>query len=1158
MRAGLVTYLIVVHVAAILLFSRGFLLSRLALSDVSKPDLKARERPQQTHKRAVVLIIDSLRFDFVSPNPPEPSNPYHHNVFTLPAELTKTRPEHSFLFNAYADPPTTTLQRIKALTTGSLPTFVDMGSNFGGSAILEDSIIKQLELLNSTVAFMGDDTWMSVYPTSFHANLSFPYDSFNVEDLHTVDTGVLTHLFPLLLNAHPGLPSDSATPDAKQFDVLIGHFLGVDHVGHRVGPSHPSMHAKLTQMDTALRRVVDLLDDDTLLVVLGDHGMDRAGDHGGDGELETSSALWIYSKGPPLMDKTLPKVFPGLLGYKTFPGTTIPWRSVQQIDLLPTLSLLLGLPIPYNNLGSIIPELFWRPTSTRKSELEIALTANSHQIHQYLNTYRSSSSGSELNSAWTSLESSWDAISITPQLSPENSIEAKLIAMSSFNRHALSACRSIWAQFNPILMAAGLALMVTGILATFIVYNALRSCGPSAAEEFLHEVVPRVLKTTMMADTAVAGAAKLFGFALPVLFPDGLPMTTLEAGLFVGPMVGCVILAVSALVHGESGSGQRGGGVGLGAAALGIVILVLHTASFFSNSFTFWEDRLVLWLCATSMVPFVLWGAAAPGLSASSTSSKDKSAAGQKKKSTGLREKLGLTTLRGKILGFTFLFLICIRLMSFVTVCREEQGAYCHVTFYATPPASPISAPATPSDLGINTTASGETVVAPEPMTIVPTSTTPPNWSLILALPTALVLPSVITRILKITKSDSGIAPIMVWGVVLPALVGSWAFWTLEWVESGGLHAANTPILTAIQAIIGTLEEAIRLRALRSWIARSVFAWVTLGTLGWWLLPLCLDIRVSAPSPTLALSTSQPPPTAPRKTQVTILGYANAYGSSYLMFYLLMFSLVYLCTPLPGQVVLGLANVALMSYLEALDGISADTKSGTITATKKIQAGADATGKNTSQDETEPEPTTFLTTVPLVLLSFITFYATGHQSTVSSMQWKTGFVLTEHVKYPWSVMSVVLNTAGPFLLLGIAGTTLSAGWKRSPTPSSPLSSDKGLQKSKEAQDTVPLGQHVEHSSLLTILLVQLYFLVLLFGASMSAAVLRRHLMVWKVFAPRFMAAVVEMGVVDLGVLVSACLVMGRVVDKVGWVLGRVGVGRVGEGTREKAKEKKEQ
>lgn len=32
--------------------------------------------------------------------------------------------------------------------------------------------------------------------------------------------------------------------------------------------------------------------------------------------------------------------------------------AVSQIDIVPTLSLLLGLPIPFSNLGSVIPELF--------------------------------------------------------------------------------------------------------------------------------------------------------------------------------------------------------------------------------------------------------------------------------------------------------------------------------------------------------------------------------------------------------------------------------------------------------------------------------------------------------------------------------------------------------------------------------------------------------------------------------------------------------------------------------------------------------------------------------------------------------------------------------------------------------------------------------
>ena len=46
------------------------------------------------------------------------------------------------------------------------------------------------------------------------------------------------------------------------------------------------------------RSVVDSIDKDTLLVVLGDHGMTRTGDHGGDSELELNAALLLFSKQP--------------------------------------------------------------------------------------------------------------------------------------------------------------------------------------------------------------------------------------------------------------------------------------------------------------------------------------------------------------------------------------------------------------------------------------------------------------------------------------------------------------------------------------------------------------------------------------------------------------------------------------------------------------------------------------------------------------------------------------------------------------------------------------------------------------------------------------------------------------------------------------------
>lgn len=138
----LVCWLFLLRASGLYLFTRGFLLSRLSLSNVNDcHDCTL----QPTHSRAIILIIDALRFDFISPNPPIPSNENYHHVLSLPQELSTSYPEHSFIFNAHSDPPTATMQRIKGLTTGSLPTFIDISSNFGAMSIEEDSLLLRVK-----------------------------------------------------------------------------------------------------------------------------------------------------------------------------------------------------------------------------------------------------------------------------------------------------------------------------------------------------------------------------------------------------------------------------------------------------------------------------------------------------------------------------------------------------------------------------------------------------------------------------------------------------------------------------------------------------------------------------------------------------------------------------------------------------------------------------------------------------------------------------------------------------------------------------------------------------------------------------------------------------------------------------------------------------
>lgn len=59
-----------------------------------------------------------------------------------------------------------------------------------------------------------------------------------------------------------------------------------------------SLHVHCADCFECFRSVMETLDDDTVLFVMGDHGMTRTGDHGGDSDDEVHAALFVYSTKP--------------------------------------------------------------------------------------------------------------------------------------------------------------------------------------------------------------------------------------------------------------------------------------------------------------------------------------------------------------------------------------------------------------------------------------------------------------------------------------------------------------------------------------------------------------------------------------------------------------------------------------------------------------------------------------------------------------------------------------------------------------------------------------------------------------------------------------------------------------------------------------------
>lgn len=61
------------------------------------------------------------------------------------------------------------------------------------------------------------------------------------------------------------------------WDLLVAHYLGVDHAGHRYGPNHSEMKRKLDETNARIEKIIKIIPKDVILYVVGDHGMTESG-----------------------------------------------------------------------------------------------------------------------------------------------------------------------------------------------------------------------------------------------------------------------------------------------------------------------------------------------------------------------------------------------------------------------------------------------------------------------------------------------------------------------------------------------------------------------------------------------------------------------------------------------------------------------------------------------------------------------------------------------------------------------------------------------------------------------------------------------------------------------------------------------------------------
>jgi phosphatidylinositol glycan class O len=344
------------------------------------------------------------------------------------------------------------------------------------------------------------------------------------------------------------------------------------------------------------------------------------------------------------------------------------------------------------------------------------------------------------------------------------------------------------------------------------------------------------------------------------------------------------------------------------------------------------------------------------------------------------------------------------------------------------------------------------------------TSSASAPWQLFIPYAIAIFLPEIVKAFYRGTASYEGSAGFWIGFCFRMGLLLVAAYWTIDAAETAGWFA-DTVSPASLDTTSVTIARCALGVALAAGLATFIFA------------KPCIKVSVSTPSRALASSTN--PTTNLAKPQVEIYGAANVYGTRY---YLLLPTLVLitaLLLPPMGQFSLAICAWQILCLLEILD-----MNGLTILY-------------NTSRPAVGP--------IILAMLGSYHFFKTGHQAVLSSIQWNSAYVPLRTLHYPWSPLFVMINSFGAQILCA-AAVPLTVLWKR------PINADKKT------------GMRGLWSDILQACLSHvLYYATMQLATTLWAGHLRRHLMLYRVFMPRFLLGCIVLIVVDLVLIVVALM-----------------------------------
>ena len=319
-------------------------------------------------EKVIIVLVDGLRFSRLK----EGGN------FKKCRRLLDEGKGH--LSVSIAQPPTVTLPKIKTIVSGRASVYSDVLFNFFGESASAPSLLTEAISHNLSIVVNGDDTWHRTFNIK-----GDPVSSFNVTDYSEVDNNVTRHITEL-----------TEMDEWSHPDIVVLHYLGIDHIGHYLGSDNEEMTKKEQEMDSIIYDLATSLNTKkTAIWVLSDHGMTSAGNHGGASDSEIEAVAMMLSHKKSAVTSM----------YSAYPSRNT--VSTQQIDIAATIALQLKLPIPRCNNGVLWPVVF-TPES-----LQYCMSCNQEQLRSCLDTVIEVNITNDLNEMFMTLSSLSDDLTVS-------------------------------------------------------------------------------------------------------------------------------------------------------------------------------------------------------------------------------------------------------------------------------------------------------------------------------------------------------------------------------------------------------------------------------------------------------------------------------------------------------------------------------------------------------------------------------------------------------------------------------------------------------------------------------------------------------------------------------------------------------------------------